>query len=90
MLSEEKYDKAIELYTCAIDLNPSKSAYFGNRSFAHLKIEFYGSALEDATQAISLDKTYIKGYYRRAAAYFAMGKFKLALKDFEAVSTLKV
>ena len=39
---------------------------------------------------MELDKTYVKGYYRRAAAYMTLGKFKLALKDFEAVSGIEL
>jgi serine/threonine-protein phosphatase 5 len=33
---------------------------------AYLKEELYGYALTDATQAIELDRNYVKGYYRRA------------------------
>lgn len=58
---------------------------YANRSIAHLKTEYAGYALTDASRAIELDKTYVKAYYRRAAAYMALGKFKQALKDFEAV-----
>lgn len=62
---------------------------YANRSIAHLKTECAGYALTDASRAIELDKTYVKGYYRRAAAYMTLGKFKQALKDFEAVRSLK-
>ena len=41
--------------------------------------------MSDANTAVELDKNYVKGYYRRAAAFMALGKFKNALKDFEAV-----
>lgn len=50
-----------------------------------MRLELFGSALSDANSAIELDKNYIKGYYRRAASFMALGKFKSALKDFEAV-----
>ena len=56
-----------------------------NRSIAYLKKEFFGSALADASKALELDKNYIKGYYRRAAAQMALNKFKLAVKDLETV-----
>jgi serine/threonine-protein phosphatase 5 len=35
-----------------------------------------------------LDPNYIKAYYRRGSANFALGKLKVALKDFKAVATL--
>ena len=44
-----------------------------------------GYALTDANKAIELDSKYIKGHYRRASSYMALGKFKLALKDYEFV-----
>lgn len=78
-----KYVQAIDLYTQAIELNNQNAVYWANRAFAHIKLEEYGSALEDASKAIEVDPRYSKGYYRRGAAYLAMGKFKEALKDFK-------
>ncbi len=75
----------MEGYSKAIQLNPSNAVYFGNRAFAHIKLEEYGSAVEDATAAIDLDPNYVKGYYRRGDSYLALGKFKLALKDLRTV-----
>lgn len=49
-------------------------------------MENFGYALTDASKAIELDRSYIKAYYRRAAAYMSLGKYKQALKDFEYVS----
>lgn len=37
---------------------------------------------------IRLDPKYLKAYYRRGSANFALGKLKLALKDFKTVATL--
>lgn len=86
MLPEQDYNKAIELYTEAINLNPTVAVYYSNRSFAYLKTECFGYALADASKAIELDNTYIKGFYRRAAAHMSLGKFKEALKDYEYVT----
>ncbi|MBA0604543.1 hypothetical protein Godav_017196 [Gossypium davidsonii] len=76
-----KYGQAIDLYTQAIELNSQNAVYWANRAFAHTKLEEYGSAIQDATKAI-------EGYYRRGAAYLAMGKFKEALKDFQQVKKI--
>jgi len=81
----ERYPQAIELYSKAIELNPTNSVYYANRSISHLRLENYGYALSDASRAIETDKAYLKGYYRRAAAYMSLGKYKLALKDYESV-----
>lgn len=81
----EKYPQAIELYSKAIELNPTNAVYYANRSISHLRLENYGYALADASRAIETDKSYLKAYYRRAAAYMSLGKYKLALKDYEGV-----
>nr|CAG4649214.1 EOG090X03S1 [Scapholeberis mucronata]SVE93533.1 EOG090X03S1 [Scapholeberis mucronata] len=82
---KQNYVKAITLYSNAIECNPTSAVLYANRSFAYLKTECFGYALEDASKAISLDKTYVKAYYRRAASNMALGKAKLALKDYETV-----
>ncbi|PNF36520.1 Serine/threonine-protein phosphatase 5 [Cryptotermes secundus] len=86
---KQEYNKAIDLYSQAIELNPTVAVYYGNRSITYLKTECFGYALNDATKAIELDKTYVKGYYRRAGAHMSLGKFKLALRDYEAVMKAK-
>lgn len=83
---EKEYDRAIEMYTQAIELDPNNAVYYANRSLAHLRQECFGSALEDGILAVKNDPTYIKGYYRRAAAQMSLGKFKKALLDFEFVA----
>ncbi|XP_047536700.1 serine/threonine-protein phosphatase 5 [Vanessa atalanta] len=81
----QNYNRAIELYTEAIEKNPTSAVYFANRSISNLRLENFGYALNDASKAIEIDKLYTKAYYRRAAAYMALGKYKFALKDFEYV-----
>lgn len=79
------YDQAIDLYSKAIDAFAQSAIYYANRSFAYLRTECFGYALADATKAIDIDPSYVKAYYRRASANMALGKFKLALTDFEQV-----
>ncbi|NXN14585.1 PPP5 phosphatase, partial [Indicator maculatus] len=77
------YERAVELYSRAIELDPSNAIYYGNRSLAHLRAESYGYALADASRALQLDSSYTKGYYRRATCHMALGNFKAALRDYE-------
>lgn len=56
---------------------------------AYLKKELYGLALDDAEKSLQLDPNYVKAYYRRASANMALGKFKLALKDYDMVRKAK-
>ncbi|KAF9806880.1 hypothetical protein SFRURICE_005837 [Spodoptera frugiperda] len=86
---KQSYNNAIELYTKAIEKNPKNAVFFANRSIANLRLENFGYALSDASKAIELDRSYTKAYYRRAAAYMSLGKYKLALKDFEYVTKVR-
>jgi len=85
----ESYEEAVDLYTLAIEQCPTNHIYYANRSCAHLRMESFGYALTDASKAVELDKTYVKGYYRRAAALMGVGKWKQALRDFESVMKAK-
>lgn len=87
--TDKEYDKAIEMYTKAIEVDSKNAVYFANRSLAHLRQESFGSALEDGVSAVKVDPSYLKGYYRRAAAQMSLGKFKKALTDFEFVAKRK-
>ena len=55
---------------------------------ANFKLEFYGAALADASDAIAIDSKFVKGYYRRASANMALGRLKEAIRDFKAVSNV--
>ena len=67
--------QAIELYSKAIELNPTNAVYYANRSISHLRLENYGYALADASRAIETDKTYLKAYYRCFETPEKPGKF---------------
>mmetsp|Transcript_43168 Transcript_43168/g.115463 ORF Transcript_43168/g.115463 Transcript_43168/m.115463 type:complete len:503 (+) Transcript_43168:66-1574(+) len=86
---ENHFVDACALYTKAIELNPKNHILYANRAFSHIKLENYGTAITDAAEAINLDKTYIKGYYRRGTAYLALGKLKSALADFKSACVIE-
>lgn len=58
-----KFSQAIALYTQAIELNSQSAVYWANRAFAHTKLEEYGSALLDASEAIKIDPKYSKACF---------------------------
>jgi len=62
--------------------------YYSNRAFAQLKLENFGSAIADATEAISLKPDFAKAYYRRGVSKYAMTKYREALKDFKILCKL--
>ena len=57
---ENKFARAAELYTEALEVNPGSAILWANRAFAHVKLEEYGSAVEDADKAIECDSNYVK------------------------------
>ena len=81
--------EAIGLYSEALKFTPTSAIILSNRAQAYLKVENYGLAEADATAAIESDPNYVKGYYRRGSAYFALGRFKKARADFRSACKLK-
>jgi len=71
---------AVRLYSEAIAMAPHP-VYHSNRAMVYIKREEYGLAIVDAESAMRLDRTYIKAYYRRGSANFALGHYKAAKKD---------
>ncbi|GMH50657.1 hypothetical protein TrRE_jg2372 [Triparma retinervis] len=83
-----KYSEAADLYTQALELHET-SVLFSNRAMSYIKMEQYGQAILDADCSIKIDPQYVKAYYRRGSANFALGKNKAAKKDFKKVCQMK-
>jgi len=87
LFMEGHFSEASEVYTEAIKACPTAVLY-ANRAMCYLKTESFGLAREDALQAIKLDPTYVKGYYRLGSAHAALSHYKEALKVFKKVVRL--
>ncbi|EAW08145.1 DnaJ and TPR domain protein [Aspergillus clavatus NRRL 1] len=74
------YNRAIEEFTKAIEINPSSSVYLSNRAAAYLSANRYLEALEDAERALELDPTNSKIMYRLARILTALGRPAEALE----------
>jgi len=81
-LKEGSLNRAVEMYSKAIAMHKRSPIYFASRALAHLKLENFGSALNDASEAVAIDPMYLKGYYRRGSALKALGKLEEAKADF--------
>jgi small glutamine-rich tetratricopeptide repeat-containing protein alpha len=75
-LSENKYDEAIELYTQAINLDPTSAVYYSNRAAAYSLLGKHNAAIEDCNAALKIDSNYSKAYSRLGLAYFELAKYK--------------
>jgi tetratricopeptide (TPR) repeat protein len=82
-------NEAINCYTRAMELDPSKAVYPANRAMCMLKQEKYGVAEVDCSLSIELDPKYAKAYFRRAQARLKLNKLREAKQDYEEVLKLE-
>ncbi|CBH09571.1 TPR-repeat protein, putative [Trypanosoma brucei gambiense DAL972] len=86
-----KLQEAVEAYAVGIDLDPEgpmAHVLYGNRALCYLKLERWSDAERDASSCVRLNRTYAKGYFRRATARKQLGNLKGARTDLEAVLAL--
>lgn len=81
--SAKDFEKASELYTKAIEADPTNHVLFSNRSASKSSLKDYQGALEDAEKAIELDKSFVKGYVRKGAALHGLKKYEEAVFAYE-------
>ncbi|KAF6724967.1 DnaJ-like protein subfamily C member 7 [Oryzias melastigma] len=83
------YDAAYQLYTEALAIDPNNiktnAKLYCNRATAGAKLKKFDQAIEDCTNAIKLDDTYIKAYLRRAQCYMDTELYEEAVRDYEKV-----
>lgn len=66
-------------YTSALELDPTMSALYANRSQCWLKVGNHEKALEDAVKCTEVDPTNAKGWFRKGMSLHAMKKFPEAI-----------
>ena len=64
----KQYEEAVQHFTSALTLH-NDPIYFSNRAAAHLALKQYRQAAEDSRHVIALDKKWVKGWSRLAAAH---------------------
>ncbi|XP_049419489.1 dnaJ homolog subfamily C member 7-like [Epinephelus fuscoguttatus] len=83
------YEAAYQLYTEALTIDPNNiktnAKLYCNRATAGVKLQKLDKAIEDCTNAIKLDDTYIKAYLRRAQCYMNTEQYEEAVRDYEKV-----
>lgn len=86
-----KFDDAVRMYGKGIDMAPDSAAsylLYGNRAQCYLKLGQWDKAEKDSTTCVQMNRTYSKGFYRRAQARKKLGKLLEARADLEAVIAL--
>jgi len=74
------YEKAIEFYTYATEMDPKNHIYYTNRSTCYAQMKKWDKSLRDAEKSLSIKADWEKGHYRKGIALFEMGKFKEAME----------
>lgn len=77
------FDKAISLFTQAIDLDPSNHVLYSNRSACYASLKDFAGALQDATKCTELKPDWAKGFTRKGAALHGEGDLVAALEAYE-------
>ncbi|KAJ8912917.1 hypothetical protein NQ315_017247 [Exocentrus adspersus] len=80
-LSEGNIEKAIELFTEAIELNPQSALLLAKRGQAYLKLTKPNACIRDCTRALELNCDSAAAYKFRGRAYRLLGEWELAAKD---------
>lgn len=86
-----KWEDAISSYTKGIDMDPKSASthvLYSNRAMCFIKLQKWALAEADASMCIDLNKTFPKGFFRRAVARKALGKLQEARRDLEIVLVL--
>lgn len=79
---ENEYDKAIEYYNKAIELDPDFADAYNNRGIAYRRKGECAKAIEDYNKAIELDPDYSEAYYNRGRAYRYLKEYDKAIEDY--------
>lgn len=84
------YRKAIELYTQALNVDQANkdmnAKILQNRAQAYINLKEYDDAVNDCTEALRLDPTYLKAQKIRAKAHGGAGNWQEAVTDYKAVA----
>lgn len=83
LVKSRNYPEAIRLYSKGIEVAPGNAVLFANRSMCQLGMGQAKEALQDAETALSLDRSYVKGYYRKAMALLSLKENAAARESLE-------
>ncbi|KAG0702300.1 hypothetical protein DFH29DRAFT_1079532 [Suillus ampliporus] len=77
------YDRAIKLYSVAIDLNSASDTVFANRSKARSEKKLWADALLDAQKVIELNPSSYVGYQAKHVALYGAQRYDEAIVAFQ-------
>jgi len=72
---EGRFQEAVKFFSEAIKCDPSDHVLYSNRSGAYASLEDYQLALQDADSCVELNRSWAKGWSRKALAEHFLGKY---------------
>ena len=80
--ANKNYEEAVRQYTQAIEITIEKPnhIYFANRANAELELLMFEECIADCNQAIKIEPTFIKSYFRKAKALINQQKMVQAME----------
>jgi len=85
---DDDFELAVELYTQAIELDPSSAILYADRAQAYIKLDSFTEAVADANKAIQLDPSMPKAYFRKGTACMKLEEYQTAKAALEAGAQL--
>jgi tetratricopeptide (TPR) repeat protein len=79
----KRYERAIEDYNKAIELNPKYAGAYYNRGLAYRKLKRYERAIEDYNKAIELNHDFTLAYKSRGVAYRELKQYAKEQEDYK-------
>lgn len=80
-VSESNNEKAIELFTEAILLNPTSALFYAKRGQCYLKLTKPNACIKDCNRALELNPDSAAAFKFRGRAYRLLGEWEKAVKD---------
>ncbi|ORX75074.1 DnaJ-domain-containing protein [Anaeromyces robustus] len=78
LVNDGKYSEAVSFFTKLIEKYPNESVLYDKRASCYIYLENAEQAIEDSTNAISLDNFNLKSYFRNLRCYVFLGNIKKA------------
>ena len=88
--AKEKYSRALDDFTAALELNPGDIAYrcYLGRGVSYFNLMEYEQALADLTTSIQQNDTVAGSYYSRGMVNYELRDYPAAIADFQKILEL--
>jgi tetratricopeptide (TPR) repeat protein len=84
----KEYERAIQDFDCAIELNPNNILAYSNRGITYYNLKEYRRAIQNFDRALELNPKYPSAYFSRGNAYSCLNEYERAIDNFNYVIEL--